>query len=57
MTQTNHTSSTMPAKNQILNEKEVLLKHIGHFPFDLPPEGYKWYLMIRKLLKLNIKHK
>ena len=57
MTQTNHTSSTMPAKNQILNEKEVLLKHIGPFPFDLPPEGYKWYLMIRKLLKLNIKHK
>ena len=28
MTQPNDTSSPMPAKNQTLNEKEVLLKHI-----------------------------
>ena len=41
MTQPNDTSSPMPAKNQTLNEKEVLLKHIGPSPYDPPPEGYK----------------
>ena len=32
----------MPVKNQTVNNKEVLLKHIGPFPYDPPPEGYKW---------------
>ena len=32
LTQPNDTSSPMPAKNQTLNEKEVLLKHVGPFP-------------------------
>ena len=42
MTQPNDTSSPIPAKNQTLNKKEVLLKHLGSFPYDPPPEGYKW---------------
>ena len=42
MTQPNDTSSSMPAKNQTLNGKEVLLKHIGPFPYDPPLEGCKW---------------
>ena len=41
MTQPNHTSSPVPAKHQILNDKEVLLKHIRPFPYDPPSEGYK----------------
>ena len=41
MTQPNHTSSPVPAKHQMLNYKEVLVKHIGPFPYDPPPEGYK----------------
>ena len=32
----------MPVKNQTVNNKEVLLKHMGPFPYDPPPEGYKW---------------
>ena len=42
MTQPNDTSSPMPAKNQTLFETEVLQKHIGTFPYDPPPEVYKW---------------
>ena len=42
MTQPNDTSSPMPAKNQTLFETEVLQKHIGTFPYDPPPEVYRW---------------
>ena len=52
MTKPNDTSSPMPAKNQALNEKEVLLKHIVPLPYDPLPEG-----MVGKLKRLNIKHK
>lgn len=38
MTQSNDTSSPIPAKNQKLNEKEFLLKHIEPFPQDPPLE-------------------
>lgn len=40
MTQSNDTSSPIPAKNQKLNEKEFLLKHIEPFPYDPPLEKY-----------------
>ena len=42
MTQPNDTSSPTPAKNQTLFETEVLQKYIGTFPYDPPPEVYKW---------------
>ena len=41
MTQSNDTSSVMLAKNQTLNEIEVLLKQIRLFPYNPPPEMYK----------------
>ena len=53
MTQPNDTSSPMPAENETPNEKEVLLKHVGPFPYDPPPEGYKWVPNGSKIEKIE----
>ena len=58
MIQPNNTSSPMPTKNQTLNGKEVLLKHIGHlFHMIHLLKGISGYLMVGNLKRLNVKQK